>query len=180
MRSNTNKLLKNFATKWNRGYTSAFDFNNNGPTRKCSLRIKMWSNISVFDEERPCCPADVASEEIVEMVREMILTDRRTKVRELAGTVINILHDKLSMRKVPARWVLRLLTDDNKQTQLSMSRHCLDLLKRSPKGLFRRVVTVDETWIIIIRQRPNGNPNNGFFRVNLPRRKQRQSHRPER
>ncbi|KAK5647064.1 hypothetical protein RI129_005528 [Pyrocoelia pectoralis] len=97
---------------------------------------------SVFHEERPDRPADVASEEIFGKVREMILADRLSY-----GTVINILHDKLCMRKVSTRWMPRLLTDDNKRTRLSMSRHCLDLLKRNSKEFFRRVVTVDETWI---------------------------------
>ena len=70
--------------------------------------VRYWFNefkrghTSVFDVERPRRPADVVTEEIVEKVHDMILADRRTKVREVAeavgvsyGTAINILHDKL-------------------------------------------------------------------------------------
>lgn len=122
--------------------------------------VRYWFNefkrgrTSVFDEERPGRPADVVTEEIVEKVHDMILADRRTKVREVAeavgvsyGTAINILHDKLSVRKVSARWVPRLLTVDNKRIRLSMSKQCLDLFKRNSQEFLRRVVTVDETWI---------------------------------
>ena len=96
----------------------------------------------------------MVTEDIVENVHDMILADRRTKVREVAEavgvsyeTAINILHDKLSVRKVSARWVPRLLTVDNKRIRLSMSKQCLDLFKRNSQVFLRRVVTVDETWI---------------------------------
>lgn len=84
--------------------------------------VRFWFNefkrgrTSVFDEDRPGRPADVVTEDIVKKVRKIILADRRTKVREVAeavgvstGTAINILHDKLAMKKLSARWVPRLL-----------------------------------------------------------------------
>ncbi|XP_018310413.1 putative uncharacterized protein FLJ37770, partial [Mycetomoellerius zeteki] len=87
--------------------------------------VRYWFNefkrgrSSVFDEERPGHPADVVTEEIVEKVHDMILADRRTKVREVAeaigvsyGMPFNILHDNLGMS---ARWVPRLLPVDNKR-----------------------------------------------------------------
>lgn len=40
---------------------------------------------SVFDEERPGRPADVVTEEIIEKVHDVILADRRTKVREVGS-----------------------------------------------------------------------------------------------
>ena len=84
----------------------------------------------------------------------MILADRRRKVREVAeavgvsyGTVFNILHNSLGMRKLSARWVPQLLTVDNKRIRVSISKQCLDLFKRNSQEFWRRVVTVDETWI---------------------------------
>jgi len=118
--------------------------------------LRYWFNefkhgcTSIFDEKRPGHPADVVTEEIVGKVHDIILADRRTKVREVAeavgisyGTEINILHDKLSIRKVSARWVPRLLTVDNKRMRLSMSKQCLDLFKRDLQEFLRRVDTVD-------------------------------------
>ncbi|KAG5331642.1 SETMR methyltransferase, partial [Acromyrmex charruanus] len=80
--------------------------------------VRYWFNefkrgrSSVFDEGRPGRLADVVTEEIVEKVHDMILTDRRTKVHEVAeavdvsyGTAFNILHDNLGIKKLSARWV---------------------------------------------------------------------------
>ena len=57
---------------------------------------------SVFDKERPDCPADLVTAKIVKKVHDMFLANRRTKVCEVAaavgisyGRAINILHDKL-------------------------------------------------------------------------------------
>lgn len=155
--------------------------------------VRYWFNefkrgrTSVFDEERPGRPADVVTEEIIEKVHDMILADRRTKVREVAkavgvsyGTVFNILHDRLGMRKLSARWVPRLLTVDNKRIRVSISKQCLDLFKRNSQEFWRRVITVDETWIHYYTPETKQQSNNGFLRANLLRRKQRRSHRLER
>lgn len=61
------------------------------------------------------------------------------------GAVIKILHKKLGMRKLSARWVPRLLTIDNKRARVNCSKECLALCNRNPKKFLRRVVTVDET-----------------------------------
>lgn len=57
-----------------------------------------------------------------------------------------ILHDKLGMRKLSARWVPRLLTIDNKRTRLNHSKASLDLWNRNPNDFVCRFVTVDKTW----------------------------------
>ena len=61
-------------------------------------------------------PIEVATPEIIDKIHDIVLTDRRVKVRELVeatvishGTVISILHEQLDMKKLPARWVPRLL-----------------------------------------------------------------------
>ena len=63
------------------------------------------------------------------------------------GTSINILHDKLGMRKMSGRWVLRLLTVDNKRIRLLTLEQYLDLFKRNSLEFLHRVVIADETWI---------------------------------
>ena len=56
------------------------------------------------------------------------------KVRELAettsistGSVDKILHDDLGMRKLTGKWVLHLLTIDQKRQRVRNSKSCLDL-----------------------------------------------------
>ena len=93
-------------------------------------------------------------DENVTQIHDLVLADRRLKVREIAETVGiskdrvgHILHEILGMRKLSARWVPRLLTPDNKRNRETTSQQCLTLFKRNPKEFLRRYVTVDETWI---------------------------------
>ena len=90
----------------------------------------------------------------VNKIHDLVLKDRRLKVREIAETVCiskdcvgHILLEILRMRKLSARWVPRLLTPDNKRKCETTSEQCLTLFKRNPKEFLRRFLTVDETWI---------------------------------
>ena len=59
------------------------------------------------------------------------------------GSVSTILHDRLGMRKLTARWVHKSLSDAQMATTALV---CSALLKRfRSKDL--RLVTVDETWV---------------------------------
>ena len=122
--------------------------------------IRYWFNefkrgrTSVFDEERPGRPIEVSTEDMVNKIHDVVLADRRVKIREIADIVNisiervqNILHEKLGMKKLSARWVPRLLTVEQKRNRMTTSEHCLDMFKRNPKEFLRRFVTVDETWI---------------------------------
>ena len=81
-------------------------------------------------------------------VRDLVYSDRRIQVEEIAqtlgishGSILTVLHDRLGMRKLTARWVPKSLSDQS----ISMSA----LLKRfrSKDDFLLRLVTVDETWI---------------------------------
>jgi len=74
-------------------------------------------------EDGPCegRPKSAPPPEISEQVHDMVLDDRRMKVREIAETISiskervgYILHEELDMKKLCARWVPRLLTADQK------------------------------------------------------------------
>jgi len=69
--------------------------------------------------------------EIIDKAHDIVLTDRRIKVREFIevtgishGTVISILHEQLDMKKLSARWVPRLLTMDHKHDRVTISKQC--------------------------------------------------------
>lgn len=109
---------------------------------------------STKDEPRSGRPKTATNEEMVDKVHDLVLADRRVKLREIVETtgisyerVQNIVHEHLGMRKLSARWVPRLLTMDNKRNRVTTSKECLALLNRNPTDFFRRFVTVDETWI---------------------------------
>ncbi|KAG5313898.1 SETMR methyltransferase, partial [Acromyrmex insinuator] len=99
---------------------------------------------STTDEIRSGRPSDAVTEENVKKIHEMVLADRKVKVRELAdATKIStertrhILGEILHMKKLSCRWVPRMLTPDQKH----------DLLMRNRADFWRRLVTVDKTWI---------------------------------
>lgn len=131
-----------------------------GDSSPSMATVKNWFNefqrgrTSVFDEPRSGAPKMATTEDNVTKIHDLVLADRRLKVREIAETVGiskdrvgHILHEILGMRKLSARWVPRLLTPDNKRNRETISEQCLTLFKRNPKEFLRRFVTVDETWI---------------------------------
>ena len=86
-------------------------------------------------------------------VRDLVYSDRRIQVEEIAqalgishGSVSTILHDRLGMRKLTARWVPKSLSHEQMATRASV---CSALLKcfRSKGDFLLRPVTVDGTWI---------------------------------
>ena len=74
-------------------------------------------------------------------VRDLVYSDRRIQVEEIAqalgishGSVSIILHDRLGMRKLTARWVPKSLSDEQIATRASV---CSALLIIFLKGLIK-------------------------------------------
>lgn len=81
------------------------------------------------------------------------MNDRKLKVHELAdivkisdGSVFTILHERLAMRKLCAKYVPRVLTVDQKQQRVDASGECLALLNGNKIEFYRWYLTMDETW----------------------------------
>ena len=53
----------------------------------------------------------------------------------------------LGMSKFSTRWVPRMLTDDQKMTQLDISRYLLSRYEDDPGNFMEGVVTQDESWV---------------------------------
>lgn len=109
---------------------------------------------SFEDAKSPGAPTTVTTEENVEKIKNLVMADRRLKVREIAAEVgISldrvhlILHEKLGLSKVCARWVPRLLTDAQKQDRAEMSLALFHRFTADPADFKRRIVTGDETWV---------------------------------
>ena len=122
--------------------------------------IKKWAaefkhgHTNLEDDPRAGCPKSATTSEIIEQVHDMVLDDRRMKVRETAETigiskecVGYILHEELDMKKLCARWVPRLLTADKKCTRMKISEQCLEHFNKNKTDLVCRFITMDETWI---------------------------------
>lgn len=109
---------------------------------------------STSDAPRSGRPKEVTTEEMINKIHDIVLNDRRVKVREISDMVNiskervgNILHEVLNMKKLSARWVPRLLTADQKRVRVTTSTESLAKFQRNPEEFLRRFITVDETWI---------------------------------
>lgn len=122
--------------------------------------VKYWfaefkrGRSSTIDEQRSGRPKEVTTPEMIDKIHDIVLADRRVKVREIVEIVNisyervhNILHEHLDMKKLSAKWVPRLLTIDQKRNREVISKQCLDIYQRNPDEFLRRFITVDETWI---------------------------------
>jgi histone-lysine N-methyltransferase SETMAR len=96
--------------------------------------IKKWAaefkrgHTSLEDDPREGRPKSATTPETIEQVHEKVLDDGQMKVREIAETIgISkerigyILHEELDMKKLCARWVPCLLTEDQKHTHMKIS-----------------------------------------------------------
>ena len=90
----------------------------------------------------------------MEIVHNLVICDRRRDLRSIAsevglsfGAVQTILTDILGMPKVSARWVPRIMTDEQKRPRLDISRYLLSRYEDDPGDFIDRVVTQDETWV---------------------------------
>ena len=101
-------------------------------------QVKFWvgefkrRKTSLEDETRSECPSDATDEEMCNKVRDLVYSDRRVKVEETAnalhishGSVSTILHDRLGMRKLTARWVPKSFSDEQIwQAEHQYAAHC--------------------------------------------------------
>ena len=126
-----------------------------GSSAPSYAQVKFWvgefkrGRTSLEDEAWSGRPLDATDEEMCKKVRALVYSDRRIQVEEQAlgishGSVSTILHDRLGMRKLTARWVPKSLSDEQMATRASV---CSALFKRfRPKDDFLlRLVTVDKT-----------------------------------
>lgn len=87
-------------------------------------------------------------------MRAHVLEDRKVihlQIADFLGislvSVNNILHDVLCIKKIAARWVPRLLTEENRSVRFAMRKHMLALHKPDPEKFLQRLVMGDESWV---------------------------------
>ena len=134
--------------------------NSTGKYKKCSpatvyrwhARFKEGRN-SIEDDPR-CGRQSVVACSIKDSVKDMINCDRRTTVRAIAdelcvsvSTVHGILTKELGMSKVSARWVPRLLKDNEKDCRVRCSQAFLSRYDAEGDEFLDRIITTDETWL---------------------------------
>ena len=130
-----------------------------GSSAPSYAQVKFWvgefkrDRTSLEDEARSGRPLDATDEEMCKKVRDLVYSDRRIQVEEIAqalcishGSVSTILYDRLGMRKLTALWVPKSLSDEQMATRASVSSALLKRF-RSKDDFLLRLVIVDETWV---------------------------------
>ena len=112
---------------------------------------------NVEDDGRSGRHKDATTDENFQVVHTLIMcyTCRSRYMRSIAsevgiyfGAVQSILTYILGKSKVSARWVPRMLTDDQKRTRLDIHRYLLSRYEYDPGDFIERVVTKYETWAL--------------------------------
>ncbi|UYV75222.1 hypothetical protein LAZ67_12002966 [Cordylochernes scorpioides] len=116
-------------------------------------RYQRQGRISTEDEHRPGRPVESVTQENIDKIHDLVMLDRRMTVRQIEETlgipkttVDRIMRKHLSLRKLSARWVPKLLTPDQKAVRRKLSSDNLALFEANPEDIFNRFVTMDETW----------------------------------
>ena len=99
-------------------------------------------------------PKSASRKEIVSKIKEIIGGDARFTVHDIAqkvglslSTVHLILKKHLKVRKISARWVPHLLTDEQKRQRVKVAKKLLQMFPKYDKKQFANVVTGHETLV---------------------------------
>jgi len=109
--------------------------------------------MSVGEDLRPGGPSTSRNDDHVERVRAVICGNRRLTVREVVdevgisiGSCHQIFTEKLRMCRASAKFVPRLLTDDQKENRVEIS-HELLASANGNENFLKNIITGDETWV---------------------------------
>jgi len=109
--------------------------------------------ISVGEDPRPGRPSTSTNDNHVNRARAVIRGNRRLTAREVAdevgisiGSCPQIFTEKLQMRRVSAKFVTRLLTDEQKQNRVEISQELLANANGN-ENFIKNITTGDETWV---------------------------------
>ena len=130
-----------------------------GSSAPSYAQVKFWvgefkrDRTSSEDEARSGRPLDATDEEMCKKVRDLVYSDRRIQVEEIAqalgishGTVSTISHDRWGMRKLTVCWVPKSLSDEQMATRALVFSALLKRF-RSKDDFLLHLVTVDKTWV---------------------------------
>ena len=132
-------------------------FMNAGKSCKRGLVYKWHACFSngrenIADDDRDRRPK--TTERLRSRIKEALNEDRRKTIDELAdhfdvrhGAVYYIITNKLKMTKVSARWVPRILSEEDKSVRVQTSKHLLERYEREVERFLQSIIKCDESWL---------------------------------
>ena len=108
---------------------------------------------SVRDDERCGRSKEVRTPELFGQIKNFMDKDRRVSIETISsqfdvsvGTLHTIIQEELKMRKICAKFVPRVLREDQKERRCHDSKEMVELINSDP-ALLDALVTRDESWI---------------------------------
>ncbi|GFT39826.1 histone-lysine N-methyltransferase SETMAR [Trichonephila clavipes] len=131
-----------------------------GPNAMSSSKVRKWARAfkdgreNVHGEPRSGRPS-VITDDLFNAMDEKIREDRRFTISTLAlefpnvdrTTLHKVVSEKLKFRKLCARWVPRLLTEEHKLKRMACALDFLDRYHKEGDQFLERIVTGDATWV---------------------------------
>ena len=109
---------------------------------------------SVEDDARPGRPKSSVAKANIAAVKIVVEQDARLSVKDIAsctgiseGSVQTILKKRLDLKKVCARWVPQLLTEQQKTQRFKCATELLKPYKGCNSRVISNLLTGDETWV---------------------------------
>ena len=109
---------------------------------------------SIENDRRVGRLVSVLTEKNIDTVKKLIEEDARYTVQEIeelsgihSSSVLKILREQLGLRKICARWVPHLLTDEQKQSRVRLASQVIEKYDKCDPRHLEEIVTGDETWI---------------------------------
>lgn len=107
---------------------------------------------STEDNHRSGRPITATNSQFVKLVEDLVKEDPFLSIRDLEeltplsyGTIHEILHNHLKLKKISSRWVPHLLSPENKVRRVCFARAMLDKLQ-SGQWRLDQILTGDESW----------------------------------
>jgi [histone H3]-lysine36 N-dimethyltransferase SETMAR len=108
---------------------------------------------STTDDPRSGRPSTSTDDAQVAKVNALVRSNRRLTIREMAeechisfGSCQEILTEKLEMRRVAAKFVPRLMSEDQKAHRLEVCQELLEMAS-SDENFLKSIITGDESWV---------------------------------
>ena len=108
---------------------------------------------SVRDDERCGRSKEVRTLELIGQIKNFMDKDCRVSIETICaqfdvgvGTLLTIIREELKMRKICAKFVPRVLRDDQKERRFHDNREMVELINSGP-AVLDALVTCDESWI---------------------------------
>ena len=150
-----------FCVKLGKTFTETFHMLQTAFEDECLSRSKCheWfkrfkeGRTSTADDPRSGRPTVSTDDDHVAQVNDLVRSNRRLTIREMAeecnisfGSCQEILTEKLHMRRVAAKFVPRLMTEDQKQRRVRVCEELLEMANDN-ENFLKTIITGDETWV---------------------------------